>query len=243
VTFALPSRRLARTLVRLAPARLGACLVVMAAILAAFAGPAAAASEQQRLVDRARLVVEDFLDDENFEGMRVYVQNAFAVLVVPDLLRGGLVIGGEHGRGVLLARDRETGEWSAPAFYDVYGGSFGLQIGGQSSDMIFTIMNAEAIDRLISSRLKLGADASIAVGRVGATVGAGTTTRFGEDVYVFARSQGLFGGLALDGSWVVPREDWNKAYYGEAVPPERIISGEAPRRPGTAELRQALNRF
>lgn len=203
----------------------------------------AEANDQQRAVDRARLVVQDFLDDPNFKGMRVYVQNAYAVLVVPDMLQAGFIIGAEHGLGVLLVRDRDSGVWSDPAFYDVYGGSLGLQIGGQSSDVIFTIMNPEAIDKLLSSRFKLGADASMSVGRIGAGVGAGTTIQFGEDVYVFSRNQGLYGGLALDGSVVIPREDWNSAYYGRPLTPIDIISADTPRNNGSRELRDALNLF
>lgn len=206
-------------------------------------GSMAQANDQQRAVDRARLVAQDFLDDSNFKDMRVYVQNAYAVLVVPDMLQAGFIIGAEHGLGVLLVRDRQTGAWSDPAFYDVYGGSLGLQLGGQSSDVIFTIMNPDAIDKLLSSRFKLGADASMSVGRIGAGVGAGTTIQFGEDVYVFSRNQGLYGGLALDGSVVIPRDEWNASYYGRPISPTDIISAQTPRVSGSRELREALNLF
>lgn len=203
----------------------------------------AQASEQQRAIDRAKLVVQDFLEDQNFKDMRVYVQNAYAVLVVPDMLQAGFIIGAEHGLGVLLVRDRQSGAWSDPAFYDVYGGSLGLQLGGQSSDVIFTVMNPEAIDKLLTSRFKLGADASMSVGRIGAGVGAGTTIQFGEDVYVFARNQGLYGGLALDGSVVVPRNNWNANYYGRQISPEEIIQGNSPKNHGSLALREVLNLF
>ena len=202
-----------------------------------------ASNEQQRVVDRARLVVEDFLDDENFEYMRVYVQNAYAVFVVPDMLQAGFLIGAEHGLGVLLVRDRNSGAWSDPAFYDIYGGSFGLQFGGQSADAVFTIMNLEAINKLLGSKFKLGADASIAVGRTGASVGAGTTVRFGEDVYLFSRNKGLYGGLALDGSVVLPRQEWNDAYYGAAASPREILNSIKPTTAGSAGLRDALDKF
>ena len=145
--------------------------------------------DQQLVVDKARIVVETFLNDPDFAKMRVYVQNAYAVLIVPDLLKGGFFIGVEHGTGVLLARDPQSGTWSEPAFYDIWGGSFGLQFGGQTSDAIFTIMNPGAVQKLLSSRFQLGADASVAVGELGAGVGAGTTVQFGEDVYAFARNR------------------------------------------------------
>src|SRR3712207_6479210 len=98
-----------------------------------------AEGEQQRLVDQARLVAEEFLQNPEYERMRVYVQNAYGVLIVPDLLKGGFIVGGEYGTGVLLVRDSQTGLWSEPAFFDIYGGSLGLQLGGQKMDAIFTL--------------------------------------------------------------------------------------------------------
>ena len=229
------------------PFRLRSCffalLLLMPGLVLLAPGLAQASSEQQRVVDRARIVVEDFLDDANFEHMRVYVQNAYAIFVVPDMLQAGFIIGAEHGLGVLLVRDRESGAWSDPAFYDIYGGSLGLQLGGQAADAIFTIMNLDAVNKLLSSKFKLGADASIAVGRVGASVGAGTTVQFGEDVYLFSRNKGLYGGLALDGSVLLAREPWNEAYYGSGATPRTILNSIKPTTTGTADLRNALDRF
>ena len=207
--------------------------------------PAAAwANDQQLVVDKARIVVESFLNDPDFAKMRVYVQNAYAVLIIPDLLKGGFFIGVEHGTGVLLARDPQSGSWSEPAFYDIWGGSFGLQFGGQTSDAIFTLMNPGAVQKLLSSRFQLGADASVAVGELGAGVGAGTTVQFGEDVYAFARNMGLYGGLALDGTYAMPRDSWNQAFYGQPLTGEQIvIKRAAPEVLGTQALRESLSRF
>ena len=207
--------------------------------------PAAAwANDQQLVVDKARIVVESFLNDPDFAKMRVYVQNAYAVLIIPDLLKGGFFIGVEHGTGVLLARDPQSGSWSEPAFYDIWGGSFGLQFGGQTSDAIFTLMNPGAVQKLLSSRFQLGADASVAVGELGAGVGAGTTVQFGEDVYAFARNMGLYGGLALDGTYAMPRDSWNQAFYGQPLTAEQIvIKRTAPEVLGTQALRESLSRF
>ena len=105
--------------------------------------------------------------------MRVYVQNAYGVLIVPDLLKGGFIVGGQYGTGVMLARDVQTGLWGEPAFFDVYGGSLGLQVGGQTMDAVFTLMNQGAIDKLLSARFKIGADASGCLGPIGSGVGAG----------------------------------------------------------------------
>jgi len=205
----------------------------------------AQASGQQRVVERARLVLDSFLDDPAVvEEMRVYVQNAYAVLVVPELLKGGFFFGAEYGIGVLLVRDDQTGSWGQPAFYALYGGSFGLQFGGQSSDVVFTIMNPRAVDQLIAHGIKLGADAGVAAGRLGNGVGAATTTNLGEDIYTFAKSKGLFGGFSLDGAYIAAKHDWNRAYYGRPVDAREIV-----RRPtvmASAEvyaLHNSLTRF
>jgi lipid-binding SYLF domain-containing protein len=215
-----------------------------AAAVAALAPAVAWANDQQLVVDKARIVVETFLNDPDFAKMRVYVQNAYAVLIVPDLLKGGFFIGVEHGTGVLMARDPQSGTWSEPAFYDIWGGSFGLQFGGQTSDAIFTLMNPGAVQKLLSSRFQLGADASVAVGELGAGVGASTTVQFGEDVYAFARNMGLYGGLALDGTYAMPRDAWNRAFYGQPLTAEQIvIKRVAPEVLGTQSLREALSHF
>jgi lipid-binding SYLF domain-containing protein len=160
------------------------------------------------------------------------------------MLRGGFFLGAEYGVGILLVRDPQTGNWGQPAFYSVFGGSLGVQFGGSMSDRVFTLMNEGAVDKLIAHKVQFGGDMSIALGRIGAGVGAGTTTHFGEDVYAFAKSKGLFGGVALDGTGVVPKNDWNEAYYGRPVSPAEIV-----REPSTgvntevAALHQSLTRF
>jgi lipid-binding SYLF domain-containing protein len=191
------------------------------------AGPkseVATVSRSELLVDEARLVLRDFLDDSQYQRMRVYVQNAYAIVIAPDLFKGGFIAGAERGNAVMLVRNPDTGRWGQPAFYDIYGGSLGLQFGFQSSDLVLTIMNEGAVKKLVGSGLKLGADASVAAGRVGATVGAATTTRFGEDLYVFAKNQGLFGGFAIEGAYIAAKDDWNAAYYGRPVKPWEVLS-------------------
>jgi SH3 domain-containing YSC84-like protein 1 len=222
-------------------------LAVMAVIgPVAVMGSAAEAQTdgQQRVVERARLALDSFLDDPNFGQMPVYVQNAYGVLIVPELLKGGFFFGAEYGIGILLVRDPQTGSWGPPAFYSLYGGSVGLQFGGQTSDVVFTIMNQGAVDKLLDHGIKLGADAGMAAGRLGVAIGAATTTHFGEDVYAFAKSQGLFGGFWVDGTYIRAKDDWNKAYYGHAVDPRQLV--RQPTVVASAEidaLHQSLTRF
>jgi SH3 domain-containing YSC84-like protein 1 len=198
---------------------------------------------QQRVVERARLALDSFLDDPNFEYMRVYVQNAYAVLIVPEMLKAGFFFGAEYGVGVLLVRDPQSGQWGQPAFYSLYAGSFGAQVGGTISDVVFTIMNEGAVDQLISNKVQFGGDMGMAFGRLGLGVGAGTTTQFGEDVYAFSKSKGLYGGVTLDGTVVAPKDDWNEAYYGRPVDPRQIVREPASSRTEVAALHQSLTRF
>jgi lipid-binding SYLF domain-containing protein len=219
--------------------------IVGCMVLGVLGTPAKAQTDgQQRVVERARLALDSFLDDPNFEYMRVYVQNAYAVLIVPETLKAGFLFGAEYGVGVLLVRAPQSGAWGQPAFYSVYGGSFGLQIGGSMSDVVFTVMNEAAVDKLISNKVKFGGDMEIALGRIGAGVGAGVTTQFGEDVYVFSKSKGLFGGVTVDGTVVAPKHDWNEAYYGRPVDPAKIVREPATaRNTEVAALHASLTRF
>jgi SH3 domain-containing YSC84-like protein 1 len=220
-------------------------IAVLAFVFMGLAGqPAQAQSEQQQLVERSRLVLDAFLSDPQFESVRVYVQNAYAVLIMPQMLKGGFVLGANYGNGVLLARDPQTGQWGEPAFYTMAGGSFGLQFGLQSSDMLFTIMNEGALQKLLTHGLKFGADAAVAAGPLGASVGTGTTTHLGEDVYAWGMSQGLFGGFWLDGSLLMPKNDWNEAYYGRPIQPEEIVRQRSVVASAeVAALHNALMRF
>jgi lipid-binding SYLF domain-containing protein len=216
--------------------------IVGCALFGLLVAPAEAG--QQRVVERARHALESFLEDPKFEYMRVYVQNAYAVLVVPDVIKGGFFLGAEHGIGVLLVRDPQTGNWGQPAFYSLYGGSFGVQFGGTMADMVITVMNERAVDKLISDKVRFGGDMEMALGRFGLGVGAGTTTHFGEDLYAFSKSEGLFGGISLEGTVIAPEHRWNEAYYGRPVNPREIVRAPATgRNTELAALHNSLTRF
>lgn len=221
-------------------------IAVLAFVMTGLVGQPAQAqkSEQQQLIERSRLVLDAFLSDPQFELVRVYVQNAYAVLIIPEMLKAGFLLGANYGTGVLVARDPQSGAWGDPAFYGMGGGSIGLQIGLQSSDMIFTVMNEGALGKLLDHGVKFGADAGVAAGPLGAAVGTGTTTHLGEDIYAWGMSQGLFGGFWLDGSLLRPKNDWNQAYYGRPIQPEEIVRQHTlAANPEVAALHDALTRF
>lgn len=202
-----------------------------------------AASDQQELVDRARITIESMGADPSYGDMRAYLGRSVACLVVPQLLKAGFIIGGSGGDGLLVGRKTSDGSWSAPAFYTLAAGSVGLQIGAQASEVVLVINNARGLEAILKNEMKLGADASVAVGPVGSGVEAATTTNFRADIYSYARSKGLFAGASLEGAGILSSTDWNKAYYGRAVNPRDIVVNRIVDNAGANSLKAALARI
>lgn len=211
------------------------------ALAAGFARPAAALSEQQEIVDLARITFDKLITSEEFSELAGYVKRAKAVLIYPQLIKGGFIIGGEGGTGVLLARS-DAG-WSDPAFYTLAAGSIGLQIGGQVSEVVFTIMSQKALDAVLDNQMKFGGDMSIAAGPVGKGVEASTTTNLQADVYSFAKTSGLFGGVSFEGAGILKRDSWNEAYYGPGATPYAIVIERRFSNPNAQQLKNALSPY
>lgn len=205
--------------------------------------PALAQSKPEAVVSAAEAVLRAFLDGPRAESIAPYVRSAYGVLIVPEMLGGAFLLSAEYGMGILLSRDLETGAWRGPAFYDVYAGGVGLQMGGQSTDLLVTVMNPAAVDRLVTTRLRFGADAGMAVGKVGGGVGAATTPNLGEDMYVFGQSRGLFGGVSLEGSFLVPRPDWTSVLFRREVENVPVLRGEVEPPAAASGLKAALEAF
>jgi SH3 domain-containing YSC84-like protein 1 len=155
--------------------------------------------------------------------------SAECVAVVPSMLKGGFIFGARYGRGVASCR-AEKG-WSAPAFFTVGGGSFGLQIGGQAVDLVMLIMNKDGMNHLLSSEFKLGADASAAAGPVGRHASADTDWKMRAQVLTYSRARGLFAGLELAGAVIKQDKDSTRDFYGRMVPFKTSLKGniEAPK--------------
>ncbi len=218
--------------------RLALCLLALAPALLA-APPAGALSEQEELIERSRLTFLKLIDHPDFPELKQYVHHAKALIIVPSLIKGGFFIGGEGGSGVLVARSAQGG-WTHPAFYTLGAGSLGIQFGGQVGEVVFTIMTQNGLKAVLSNQVKLGVDASIAVGPIGKGVEASTTTNFRSDIYQFAKTEGLFGGGAFEGALIYKRDDWNRGFYGRPVTPQQIVLGEEVSNPQAESLRQAL---
>lgn len=179
-------------------------------------------SEPEQLVDRARISFQSMMTDNQYPGLVDLATRAKAIIIVPNLIRAAFFFGGRGGNAVMLVRD-ENGKWSPPAFYTIGGISWGLQIGGQTSELVLTIMTDKGMNAVLNREVTLGADAGIAVGELGKGVNAATGMDTKADMYAFARSEGLFVGVSLEGSVIAPRETWNQQLYGEDATPESIL--------------------
>ena len=154
--------------------------------------------------------------------------SAECVAVVPSMLKGGFIVGARYGRGVASCRTAKG--WSAPAFLVIEGGSFGLQIGGQAVDLVMLIMNQDGMKNLLSSKFKLGADASVAAGPVGRHAAADTDWKLRAQVLSYSRARGAFAGLELNGAAIEQDKDSTREFYGRMVPFKTSLTGtiEAP---------------
>ena len=150
------------------------------------------------------------------------LDKAECVAIVPGLKKGGLGIGGRYGKGVVMCR-RSGGQWSAPSFMTVEGGSFGLQIGFTQIDLVMLVMNRNGMERLVGDKFTLGADASVAAGPVGRHTSAETNVRMDAEILAYSRAKGLFAGLAINGAVVKQDKDDNRDFYGKPVDARDIL--------------------
>ena len=221
--------------------RVFAFATILAAMLLVAAAPGAMAADEedaQGIVDKARVTFGDFMRDDHYKWMRDHLKDAKGVLIYPQVLKAGFILGGSGGTGVLLSRDGKTGEWTNPAFYTLGSVSFGLQIGGEAAEVVVLVMSQKGMDSLLTSKFKLGGDTSIALG----PVGGGAKGDITADFLSFAKSKGLYAGLNLDGSYIDVRESLNKAYYGQAVTPMDIIVKHSVSNKGAVPLREELKK-
>ncbi len=198
---------------------------------------AAASTEQQQLVDKAKMTVEAFTADPSAGGaVRDLKSEAKALFIVPQFLRGAFVFGGAGGSGVLIVRDEKTNKWSEPVFYTIGSASFGLQIGGDVSEMIFVVRNQKGLEEFYRNDFKLGADVTMAVG----PVGEGASVKgISGDLVAYAKKKGAFVGFSADGSMISVSDDSNAAYYGKPVRPTDIVVKQSVSNPKSADLRNA----
>ena len=194
--------------------------VVTIAAVAAFAPLAAAQSDQQKLVNDASRSLSNFMRDPDMSWLQTHIQGARAVIIAPQIAKAGFIFGGSGGRAVVYAREA-SGKWVGPVFYTLATASVGFQAGISVSEGVTLVMTEKGFNSLLSSSFKMGGDASIAAG----PVGAGAKSDLVADLIQFTRAKGVYGGLILDGTVVAVSDDWNKAFYGKPVlPPDVLVT-------------------
>lgn len=200
-------------------------IVMMAALLMAGSVGVVRANDATKatnLVEKARMTLNSFDRAKDMSAFRDLLKNAKGVFIAPEILKGAFIVGASGGSGVFMVRDAATGRWSQPAFYTIGSASFGLQIGGQASEVVLLAMTDRGVNALLSTSVKLGADVGVAAGPVGIGASA-ATANLSADILSFARSKGLFAGISLDGAIVKVRDSLNHAYYAANVSPMDIL--------------------
>ncbi len=221
-------------------ARVLSFAVTITAAIAVAQPTFAQTNDQEELLDRALITFNTMHRDENVgPSFNNQLPDAKALIIVPNLLKGGFIVGGEGGNGVLIAR-LDGGGWSAPSFVFMGGASIGLHVGGSVSEVILTVMTDRGLNALLDSKFKLGADASAAIGPVGGRVGAATTSAGGADVFTYAISDGLFAGTTFEGAVIKRKDEWDDVLYGQSLTVRQIITDPGLSPPQATELREAL---
>lgn len=213
---------------------MGLCTV---ACLTVAGGSARAQSEQQALVDSAETAFSRFMKDPDMTWLQRHIGAAKAVLIAPQVIKAGYIFGGSGGRAIVLARDEATGRWLGPAFYNLGAASVGFQAGVSVSETVTLVMTDKGLNSLLADSVKLGGDASIAAGPVGAGANSDVTT----DFIAFSRAKGIYGGLNLEGSVIGVADGWNQAYYGNPVLAPDILVRASAHNPRSDKLLAEVN--
>jgi lipid-binding SYLF domain-containing protein len=186
-----------------------------------------AAASHAKLVERlnnAQLVLDEVMKTPDKSIPEGILEKAYCVAVVPNLLKGAFIVGGDMGQGVATCRTPRG--WSAPVFIQISGGSFGFQIGGQSTDLIMVAVNERGMQDLLKNKFKVGGDAAASAGPVGRNTQAGTDWKMNAELLTWSRSKGLFAGIDLDGAVVNQNNGDTQEFYGVQYPFETILKGD-----------------
>jgi lipid-binding SYLF domain-containing protein len=227
--------------------RMTGLALVASALLAAGVVSGAASqdkedSEGKRVAD-ATLVFHEIMGAGDSAIPSAILDKAEGIAVFPTTIKAGLLVGGQRGRGILSVRS-ESGTWSAPAFLTLTGGSVGLQIGAQATDLVLVIMNRRGLENLVRNQFKVGADASVAAGPVGRDAQASTDIQMRAQILSYSRARGVFSGVTINGSTIRQDKDANQRFYGKPYDTKQIVFerlGGAPE--PVAAWRETLNKY
>jgi lipid-binding SYLF domain-containing protein len=193
--------------------------MLVAASAALFAPAAMAQSEQQKLVNDAQKSLANFLGDPQMTWLKQNFGRAKAVIIAPEIAKAGFIFGGSGGRAIVVAKDPKSGKWLGPVFYTMATASVGFQAGISVSQNVTLVMTDKGFNSLLATSFKIGGDASVAAG----PVGAGAKSDIVADLITFSRAKGIYGGVNLDGTVVTASDDWNQAFFGKKVLPPDVL--------------------
>jgi SH3 domain-containing YSC84-like protein 1 len=228
--------------------KLPRCLLVLGASFLLIAGMAWAQEDDknetsiQKRIDNAANVLTEIMSTPDKAIPDKVMHDAKCIAVIPSMVKIAVGFGGNHGKGVAICR-LENGRWSAPAPITITGGSWGLQLGGQAVDLVLVVMNQQGMEHLLSSKFKIGADASAAAGPVGRDTAADTDWKMKAELLTYSRARGLFAGVDLAGSAVTQDKDETHVLYGKFVPFEAILTGKVRPPAGTGALEAAVRKY
>lgn len=204
----------------------------------------AQSSDETRRINDAVLVLQEIMAAGDKAVPQSIMEKAAGIAVFPSLLKGGFVVGGQRGHGVLSVRNKKDGTWSAPAFLTITGGSIGAQIGGQAVDLILIVQNDRGLEQLVKNQFKLGAEAGVAAGPVGREAAAATDIQMRAQILSYSRARGLFAGITLNGATIRQDRDANERFYGTAYRTGQIVFDGLGGSPAPAATwREALAKY
>lgn len=199
--------------------------IFLAAVLAlSLPVHAAEVEKADNIVDKSRIVVQEMMRAEDGEFPQDLLKQASGIAIIPGMIKGGFIIGGSYGKGVVLKH--KAGNWAGPAFISMTAGSLGFQIGGESIDLILVIVGERAMNAFMQNKFKLGADVGLAAGPVGGHASAATEITLKGGIYSYSRSKGAFAGVSIEGAGISSQSDLNKAYYGSTGSTPVILEGK-----------------
>jgi len=194
--------------------------------LCGFAAAAESKSDVQKRLDNAATVLQEITAAPDKGIPEDVLNGAKCVAIVPHMVKAGFGIGGQHGKGVATCKN--TQGWSAPSFFTISGGSFGLQIGAEGVDLVMLVMNEKGMQALLSDKFQIGGDASAAAGPVGRDAAAGTDWKLKSPILTYSRSKGAFAGISLNGSAIRQDKDATQAFYGQDMASQQLLAGQVP---------------
>jgi SH3 domain-containing YSC84-like protein 1 len=215
---------------------------LMATLLASLMAVAAEEpSEQVKRMDTAAEVLDEIMGTPDKGIPENLLDSAKCLAVIPSMVKIGFVFGGRHGRGIATCRTKSG--WSAPAPFTVTGGSWGLQIGGEAVDVVMLVMNDHGMERMLSSKFKIGADASAAAGPVGRHVEGETDWKMRAEVLTYSRARGAFAGVTVNGASITQDKDGTRILYGRMVPSAQILKGQVKAPEGSHKFLAAVRKY